>query len=79
MCVGMHRLLILFLNFYQLPAAKKDSKTVYYDKPSGSQNWYKNFKKFMNYKLKVAFIQKGLMNLSFPQKDKPNYFPELKF
>ena len=29
--------------------------------------------------LKVAFIQKGPMNLSFLQTDKPNYFPELKF
>ena len=25
--------------------------------------------------LKVAFIQKVLMHLSFPQKDKPHYFP----
>ena len=29
--------------------------------------------------LKVAFIQKGLMPLSFLQTDKPNYFPELEF
>ena len=29
--------------------------------------------------LKVAFIQKVLMHLSFPQTDKPYYFPELKF
>ena len=29
--------------------------------------------------LKVAFIQKGLVNLSFLQTDVPNYFPELKF
>ena len=29
--------------------------------------------------LKVAFIQKGLINLSFLQTDEPNYFPELKF
>ena len=29
--------------------------------------------------LKVAFIQKVLMHLSFPQIDKPYYFPELKF
>ena len=29
--------------------------------------------------LKVAFIQKGLMRLSFLQTDKPNYFPELEF
>ena len=30
-------------------------------------------------KLKVAFIQKGLMCFSFLQTDKTNYFPELKF
>ena len=30
-------------------------------------------------KLKVAFIQKVLMHLSFPQTDKPHYFPELEF
>ena len=29
--------------------------------------------------LKVAFIQKAWMNLSFPQTDKPYYFPELEF
>ena len=29
--------------------------------------------------LKVAFIQKGLVNLIFLQTDEPNYFPELKF
>ena len=29
--------------------------------------------------LKVAFIQKVLMHLSFPQIDKPYYFPELEF
>ena len=29
--------------------------------------------------LKVAFIQKGLMCLSFLQRDKPNYYPELEF
>ena len=29
--------------------------------------------------LKVAFIQKVLMPLSFPQKDEPYYFPELEF
>ena len=29
--------------------------------------------------LKVVFIQKGLMRLSFLQTDKPNYFPELEF
>ena len=29
--------------------------------------------------LNVAFIQKGLMNLSFPKTEKPNYFPELRF
>ena len=29
--------------------------------------------------LKVAFIQKAWMNLSFPQTDKPHYFPELEF
>ena len=29
--------------------------------------------------LKVAFIQKVLMHLSFPQTDKPYYFPELEF
>ena len=29
--------------------------------------------------LKMAFIQKGLMNLSFPRTDQPNYFPELDF
>ena len=28
--------------------------------------------------LKVAFIQKGLMRLSFLQTDEPNYFPELE-
>ena len=27
--------------------------------------------------LKVAYIQKVLMDLSFPQTDKPSYFPEL--
>ena len=29
--------------------------------------------------LNVAFIQKGLMRLSFLQIDEPNYFPELEF
>ena len=29
--------------------------------------------------LKVAFIQKVLVNLSFPQTDEPYYFPELEF
>ena len=29
--------------------------------------------------IKVAFIQKGLMSLSFLQTDEPNFFPELKF
>ena len=29
--------------------------------------------------LKVAFIQKGLMTLSFLQTDKPNYFLKLEF
>ena len=29
--------------------------------------------------LKVAFIQEGLMRLSFLQTDEPNYFPELEF
>ena len=29
--------------------------------------------------VKVAFIQKGLMGLSFLQTGKPHYFPELKF
>ena len=29
--------------------------------------------------VKVAFIQKGLMDLSFLQTNEPNYFPELKF
>ena len=28
--------------------------------------------------LKVPFIQKGLMCLSFLQTDEPNYFPELE-
>ena len=32
-----------------------------------------------DYLIKVAFIQKGLMRLSFLQTGKPNYFPELKF
>ena len=31
------------------------------------------------YLLKVAFIQKVLMYLSFPQTDKPYYFPGLEF
>ena len=31
------------------------------------------------YLLKVAFIQKAWMNLSFPQTDKPHYFPEFEF
>ena len=30
-------------------------------------------------KIKVAFIQKGLMRLSFLPTDEPNYFPELEF
>ena len=30
-------------------------------------------------RVKVAFIQKGLMRLSFLQRGKPPYFPELKF
>ena len=30
-------------------------------------------------RLKVAFIQKELVNLSFLQTDEPNYFPELIF
>ena len=29
--------------------------------------------------LEVAFIQKGLICLSFLQSEKPNYFPELEF
>ena len=29
--------------------------------------------------LKVAFIQKVLVHLFYPQTDKPNYFPELEF
>ena len=29
--------------------------------------------------LKVAFIQKILMHLLFPQTDEPHYFPELEF
>ena len=29
--------------------------------------------------LKVAFIQKGLMNLLFLQTEEPNYFRELRF
>ena len=29
--------------------------------------------------LKVAFIQKLLIHLSFPQTAKPHYFPELEF
>ena len=29
--------------------------------------------------LKLAFIQKGLVNLSFLQTDEQNHFPELKF
>ena len=29
--------------------------------------------------LKVSFIQKVLLYLSFPQTDEPNYFPELEF
>ena len=29
--------------------------------------------------VKVAFIQKGLMHLSFLQTDEPNYFPGLEF
>ena len=29
--------------------------------------------------VKVAFIQKAWMNLSFLQTDKPHYFPELEF
>ena len=29
--------------------------------------------------LKVAFIQKGLVRLSFPQTDEPNYFPDVEF
>ena len=33
----------------------------------------------MTYLLKVAFIQKAWMNLSFLQTDKPHYFPELEF
>ena len=28
---------------------------------------------------KVAFIQKGLMRLSFLKTDEPDYFPELEF
>ena len=29
--------------------------------------------------LKMAFIQKVLVNLSFPKTDEPYYFPELEF
>ena len=29
--------------------------------------------------LEVAFIEKGLMCLSFPQTEEQNYFPELEF
>ena len=33
---------------------------------------------FCTFYLKVAFIQKVLMHLSFPQTDEPYYFPELE-
>ena len=36
-------------------------------------------KRSLTRSLKVAFIQKGLMPLSFLQTDEPNYFPELEF
>ena len=31
------------------------------------------------FELKVAFVQKVLMHLSFPQTDKPHYFPKFEF
>ena len=37
------------------------------------------FAKEANHLLKVAFIQKVLIHLSFPQTDEPHYFPELEF
>jgi hypothetical protein len=36
-------------------------------------------KTFQAAQLKVAFIQKVLMHLSFPQTDEPYFFPELEF
>ena len=39
----------------------------------------KSWVPFWIYQLKVAFIQKVLMHLSFPQTDEPYYFPELEF
>ena len=34
---------------------------------------------YQDREIKVAFNQKGLIRSSFPQRDEPNYFPELKF
>ena len=41
---------------------------------------YGNMRNFLSdSRLKVAFIQNVLMHLSFPQTNKPYYFPELEF
>ena len=34
---------------------------------------------YLEGQVKVAFTQKGLVNLSFLQTEEPNYFPEFKF
>ena len=51
--------------------------------PSNSfSNLVQEFRKYLLtwfLQLKVAFIQKGLVNLSFLQTNEPNYFPELNF
>ena len=38
-----------------------------------------SIKKLFKLALKMAFIQKVLMHLSFLQTDEPHYFPELEF
>ena len=45
---------------------------------SKKKSWYFFPRLYLDW-LKMAFIQKGLMNLSFPRTDQPNYFPELDF
>ena len=45
---------------------------------AGRQNLKKNSPNFIWHYLKVAFIQRVLIHLSYPQTDEPNYFPELE-
>ena len=56
-----------------------DFKKLKLKNPTGN-NWYvPNIQKQTDTEINVAFIQKVLMQLSFPQIDEPYYFPELEF